>query len=555
MRTKKFWWLNLVLALILAMGMFTIGCEEDAEDDDPAGTSNPAPEAFQSRWHTVAVQVEGETDLTPMDGRTYLNITEYETCYMYVNDVEVANGSLSWETRTGNDHMILKDTDRGYELDIEVANVVGNFVTFIIPMEYEGSIHHDSYHMVKNGGRVTGAILKASDDTPIVGATVTITFDGEDLTATTNAQGLYEISDVLDVQYLITVNADGYTTVSSVVSADATHLRYKNFSLEDGSATTGTIAGLVNDAATSLPPTVPVTISTDDGMQVESTDGTYSISNVENGTRIITAVADGYQIFTATVTVDGGTVVQNINLIAGTTSGEGTLSGTITHSQTGDAIEGATVTSGSVTATTDVDGNYTMVVPTGLLMVTASMTDYYDINIEIAVGPDQTVTQNFIMSPVFTTGEGAYRFVLSWGLTPSDLDAHLNTPEINGTEYHISYMNTGSETEVPFATLDRDDMSSYGPETITVYQSFEGTYRFYVQNYSSSSQFNDCGARVQIYNEGGIIGDIVIPVTGDGNYWNVCSVDGTTGAVTVINEIQAIAPEFIAIDGLSEKLK
>jgi Carboxypeptidase regulatory-like domain len=557
MRTKKFWWLNLVLALVLALGMFTIGCEEDAEDDDPADTSNPAPEAFQSRWHTVAVQVEGETDLTPLEGSTYLNITEYESCYLYVNfTTEVANGSLSWETRTGNDHMILKDTDRSLELDIEVANVSDNLVTFIIPVEVEGAIRHDSYHMVRNGSRVAGAVLKSSDDTPLEGATVTRTYLDDTATTTTNAQGLYEFSDLMAVSYLIEVSIEGYTSWSKVISSDASHLEYADFNLdEEGSATTGTITGLVNDATTSMQPEVPVTISTDDGMQVVSTDGIYSLSNVENGTRTLTAVAEGYQIFTATVTVDGGTVVQNISLIPGETGGEGTISGIVTDSQTGDALEGVTVTSGSVSTTSDADGNYTMVVPTGLLIVTASMTDYYDNSTEIAVGPDQTVTQNFVMSPVFTTGEGAFRFVLSWGESPGDLDAHLKTPEINGTEYHISYMNTGSETAAPFATLDRDDTYQYGPETITVYQSFEGSYRFFVQNYSSSSQFNDCGARVQIYDDNGVVGDIVIPATGDGNYWNVCSVDGTTGAVTVINEIQDIAPEFIETSELSEKLK
>ena len=70
---------------------------------------------------------------------------------------------------------------------------------------------------------------------------------------------------------------------------------------------------------------------------------------------------------------------------------------------------------------------------------------------------------------------GETRLVLNWGSQPGDLDSHLLTPEIEGQNYHISYSNRGSANSAPYATLDTDDVNGYGPETITIKQSFSGT--------------------------------------------------------------------------------
>ncbi|MDR1389773.1 MAG: hypothetical protein LBJ31_07325, partial [Treponema sp.] len=66
----------------------------------------------------------------------------------------------------------------------------------------------------------------------------------------------------------------------------------------------------------------------------------------------------------------------------------------------------------------------------------------------------------FAVSPELVRG---VRIVLDWGERPEDLDLHV---EKQGG-YHISFWNTHT-AEDGSAFLDRDDMQSYGPETITV---------------------------------------------------------------------------------------
>ncbi|MEA1963244.1 MAG: carboxypeptidase regulatory-like domain-containing protein, partial [Patescibacteria group bacterium] len=100
------------------------------------------------------------------------------------------------------------------------------------------------------------------------------------------------------------------------------------------------------------------------------------------------------------------------------------------------------------------------------------------------------------------SGVGVARIVLSWGVHPPDLDAHLT---FNGT--HIYYSNFGPKNG---AQLDVDDLVSYGPETITINALVAGvTYEYYVQDYTNCGNSpygggTTAGARVKVYNSGGI---------------------------------------------------
>ncbi len=138
-----------------------------------------------------------------------------------------------------------------------------------------------------------------------------------------------------------------------------------------------------------------------------------------------------------------------------------------------------------------------------------------------------------------TTGQTS--FVLSWGATPRDLDSHLVTPSINGTSYHVYYSSKGSDTGAPFAKLDVDDTTGYGPETLTIYQIFSGTYKYYVYNFANDANMVGCGAQVKVYGPSGTLIDVVtVPSTGTGRYWNVGTLVGNTW--TRINTILSTAP-------------
>ena len=93
---------------------------------------------------------------------------------------------------------------------------------------------------------------------------------------------------------------------------------------------------------------------------------------------------------------------------------------------------------------------------------------------------------------IFT--EGAIGIKLSWGLLPEDVDSHLLTPQ----GAHISYLNTGSLTAAPYANLDIDDVTSFGPEIVTIRRLAQGTYRYFLDNYSNTFNPGITGSPVKV---------------------------------------------------------
>jgi hypothetical protein len=152
--------------------------------------------------------------------------------------------------------------------------------------------------------------------------------------------------------------------------------------------------------------------------------------------------------------------------------------------------------------------------------------------------------------------QGQTSFVLTWGQYPSDLDAHLFTPSINGQSYHVWYPSIfrGSNTSPPYARLDVDSYEGYGPETMTIYQLFTGTYQYYVHNYSGEDtgdgMIAGSGAQVKIFGPTGILLSTVNAPgseAGTGYYWHVADLDGATGIVTIINEITDSMPTLLGL--------
>jgi len=93
--------------------------------------------------------------------------------------------------------------------------------------------------------------------------------------------------------------------------------------------------------------------------------------------------------------------------------------------------------------------------------------------------------------------------VLTWGLEPADLDAHLSGPICDTTErFHITHLDMNP---VPYAELDVDDLDGEGPETITVWAYDDkwvpGEYDFWVYNYSRTLDFGLSSAVVTVFKE------------------------------------------------------
>ena len=238
---------------------------------------------------------------------------------------------------------------------------------------------------------------------------------------------------------------------------------------------------------------------------------------------------------------DAATIAIEVILVSG-----GGVSGKVLNAVDRSPIANVLVTISGQTGTTDTDGNYTILnVGPGDHDVAGASDGFCPFSAPFTIPDgyeDESFTYNFSMSPMLE-GE-QIRMVLNWGATPNDLDSHLLTPEIEGNTHHIFYSNTGSYTAVPYAKLDTDDTNGYGPETITINQLFAGTYTYYIKNYSGgSSGLKNSNAVVQIYSGESCTANIIeVPTDTNGLFWYVCDIDGATGDITVVNQIQSSAP-------------
>jgi beta-lactam-binding protein with PASTA domain len=227
--------------------------------------------------------------------------------------------------------------------------------------------------------------------------------------------------------------------------------------------------------------------------------------------------------------------------------GGGSISGVVTNATNGGPIAGATVRvlqndAVLVTTTTDSGGTYQVPeLPGGVFTVEVQAAGFLRTRQEnVTVVAGQNTLVNFSLSPLLAQGE--LRLVLTWGQNPSDLDSHLWLPA--DVSYHVAYWRRGSLEECPFANLDTDDTSSYGPETITIRQRVRtGTYVYAVHHYSGIETLATSEAQVQVFDSSGLIAVFNVPTQGEGRWWDVCRIDGATGAITEVNQILPDPPE------------
>lgn len=128
--------------------------------------------------------------------------------------------------------------------------------------------------------------------------------------------------------------------------------------------------------------------------------------------------------------------------------------------------------------------------------------------------------RRFSISPMLNIKN--LRVVLDWGAGPPDLDAHL----VKTGSYHISYHDMKA-LEDGSAQLDRDAMTGYGPETITVREiDGSGNYEYFVQDYTNtasakSNALMHSNAIVKVFGEGRVLKQYNVPDTQKGTVWKV----------------------------------
>jgi hypothetical protein len=140
------------------------------------------------------------------------------------------------------------------------------------------------------------------------------------------------------------------------------------------------------------------------------------------------------------------------------------------------------------------------------------------------------------------------QFMLTWDENPRDLDSHLWTPKYgpDSTRYHTYYSRKGHQFAAPFDSLDIDDLTSFGPEHVTIYEPYPGVYTYAVYHFSGSGTLATSGASVVLWKQNGSSQTFNVPTdttgVGDNWWWWVCTVNGTTGEVITINTLHEEPP-------------
>ena len=308
-------------------------------------------------------------------------------------------------------------------------------------------------------------------------------------------------------------------------------------------------------------------------IKVTSDDtGNYETGEMTIGNYYLYVKKAGYQNVTTTLVLTSNNnntfFVDMIYMVAGNANAVGNITGKIINAKTGAPVEagitlgireGVNNLSGTPLQTTQTkeDGTYAfenLLIGQYTVQVIdnrENVTERYSnssFNVVIEEG-DNVATDNSISG---TLDSEQVRFVLVWGDSKSgasqDLDSHLVGPAAAGQgQFHTYYADKNyydtvdDEDSVMYANLDVDDTTWEGPETTTIYKKTNGTYTFYVHDYTNggsenSSQMSKSQAVVRVY-----IGDHLeetysVP-NEPGTLWKVCEFDAATSKITPINEM------------------
>ena len=315
----------------------------------------------------------------------------------------------------------------------------------------------------------------------------------------------------------------------------------------------GYVSGTVQDARTQEYIRTGAVAITSESLgicyEAEISEGAYEAS-LPTGVYTMVFSADGYQPETVYhVEVTSGAVTYNALLRMLVESPDtGTASGRIINAFDASGIPNANISvyaginsmEGTPVAVirSDSSGYYSVTLLPGNYTLRVSADGYANGSAGILVLDNENRgNQDCSLTPTLHAGE--MRIVLTWGRYPEDLDSHLVGPAPDGGRFHVYYSNKEYyQNNTMYDDLDVDDTTSYGPETTSVYVGLDGTYTFYIHNFtdrgsSTSSTMSTSGAKVEVYLAGS---DTVLTYNvpnQPGTLWKVFSVNN--GIITPIN--------------------
>ena len=224
----------------------------------------------------------------------------------------------------------------------------------------------------------------------------------------------------------------------------------------------------------------------------------------------------------------------------------GTVTGTVVQAASpGNPIAGVRVTVDDSTYCCDslADGTFSVRAPEGPATLRFEKVGYSFAETTVQVTNGLSVTPPEAIVGYAPICSGEYRFVLTWGGSPADLDAHLLMPlDPVGTDDVWSGNTVGDGGS---ADMDRADDTGYGPEAIRITSTNPGTYAFSVYNASGTPDLGVSSAIVRVYTNTGLLHTVDISgATGSASdpWWKVFTFDEATSTFTILNQMSAVGP-------------
>ncbi|MHC5111085.1 MAG: carboxypeptidase-like regulatory domain-containing protein [Planctomycetota bacterium] len=304
----------------------------------------------------------------------------------------------------------------------------------------------------------------------------------------------------------------------------------------------GSASGTVLDAVTGEPVS-GVTVNVDFAVATAITDaaGTFLIEGIETGARTLDVSLAGYVPITTTIVVPEGEVQDTTFEMFKA----GTVTGTVVNAQTGEALQGVTISIDGTNATTatNATGQFTMTTaPEGSRTVSAARTGFVTASVPVTISPTEPAEVSIGLLAISGGGNGV-AITLAWGQSPRDLDLHVSGPDGAG-RFHVAYY---ALNPVAYASLDLDDTSSFGPETVTVSSQngayVAGTYAVWVHNFSDEAEFDVSSGVITVFAGGLQVAQYQVEdATGDAieDIWRVVEFTvAADGTISDINPFQS----------------
>jgi hypothetical protein len=427
---------------------------------------------------------------TVIDARTGGALTGATVRFAATSLTTASDGRYTQATATANPRVVFEASAASYE-------------TLYAPAEVLGTVPSVNLLRLTPYGTKT-------DITVATGGTVTDTASGASVTLPANA--------------LVAAGGGAAPTtvgvrITQIAASNDPHLLSGDYT-NDGGELLETFGGVV------LGSTTPVDVSLGQLLTLRIPISTRSSAALANAYLYRFDPSTGLWLRRGTVNLNGGAYQTQVDefgqwMVGAPITNPIEVSGCVNDDSGAPAsnvrveIEGINYT-GTAQVTTDAQGMFSLPArPTSRVIVSGRRGAF----LTNSVAKD-VLTAPLSITPCLTLpSSNAATMRLTWGASPSDIDSHLRTPDGS----HVYFSSQGSLTSGPFASLDVDDTTGFGPEVTTIRRPKVGIYRFYLHNFSRTFTPGMTGSptRVELNYAGRPV--VFTPPAGEGTalYWHL----------------------------------